>query len=164
MPVRRRWAALGMSAKVLTVVVGLVVGFLVLGGLLEACGGGSPEPGGQAPSSSAVESSPTVEGSPSAAEPEREDPNRPVVTFTETVTASEPVESATSASGEPESSSSAEGVYYRTVMPRARLVRRLCTGVSRGTGMGWIGTGTGSRASPTPGDSRGRLLLQPHLW
>ncbi|MFG2312880.1 excalibur calcium-binding domain-containing protein [Streptomyces sp. NPDC048566] len=101
-----------MSAKVLTVVVGLVVGFLVLGGLLEACGGGSPEPGGQAPSSSAVESSPTVEGSPSAAEPEREDPNRPVVTFTETVTASEPVESATSASGEPESSSSAEGVYY----------------------------------------------------
>ncbi|MCT9010003.1 excalibur calcium-binding domain-containing protein [Streptomyces rhizosphaerihabitans] len=96
---------MGLWAKVAIAVVGLVIGFAVLGGLLEACDAGGEGPQQLPTSSSSAESSSSTTDVPASPTPKKEEPERPAVTVTETATASEePVEPTTSA---PE-----EGAYY----------------------------------------------------
>ncbi|MGW6258632.1 excalibur calcium-binding domain-containing protein [Streptomyces sp. NPDC055085] len=74
-------------AKIVTVVVGLVIGFIALGGVLDACGAGDEEPR-QPPTSSTTEpASPTTQD-PASPTPTQE-PEQPAVTVTQTATVSE---------------------------------------------------------------------------
>ncbi|MEV6409824.1 excalibur calcium-binding domain-containing protein [Streptomyces bobili] len=57
---RRWWARRGLFGRVVAIALGLLVAFIVLGGLLEACGVSEDEPQEPAPTSSAGTSTPSV--------------------------------------------------------------------------------------------------------
>ncbi|MDQ1033626.1 cytoskeletal protein RodZ [Streptomyces sp. V3I8] len=66
---RRRWAAMGLFGRIVTAVIAAVVGllvlFLALGGILSACGAGEDEPQMPVPSSTpAVSSEPATSDGP----------------------------------------------------------------------------------------------------
>ncbi|MFE9776423.1 excalibur calcium-binding domain-containing protein [Streptomyces sp. NPDC005931] len=108
-PIRRRWARMGLLARVVAVVLGLLVAFIVLGGVLEACGSAEDRPQSPATTSDAEStppSSPDVREQPTA---DTELPAAPTVTETETVTEEETTGDETR---EPAPSTSAADVYY----------------------------------------------------
>lgn len=105
-PARRRWASMGVLAKVLTVAVALVIGFVALGGVLEACGAGSKQGPLQTPTgSSSPATSPTSRAPVSPTPKTKDEPSRPAVTVTQTTTASEEPAG-------PTTSSPQSGAYY----------------------------------------------------
>ncbi|MFJ1673210.1 excalibur calcium-binding domain-containing protein [Streptomyces bottropensis] len=91
---RRKWAAMGWPGRIVSVVIGLLVIFIVLGAVLASCGAEEKEtPRSPSPSSPSPTTSKETPGSPSPSSPSPTTsppgvpPSRPAVTETATVTA-----------------------------------------------------------------------------
>jgi cytoskeletal protein RodZ len=98
---------MGMLARIVVIALGLLIAFIALGGVLEACGAAEDEPEDPPVTSTSVDTSPPaspdVTGLPTA---DTEVPTVPTATVTETETATE------EATSDPPASSPAEDVYY----------------------------------------------------
>ena len=105
--VRRRWARMGLLARIVVIALGLLIAFIALGGVLEACGATKDEPEEPPVTSNSVDTSPPASpdatGLPTA---DTEVPTVPTATDTETETATE------EATSDPPASSPAADVYY----------------------------------------------------
>lgn len=106
-PVRRRWARMGLLARIVVIALGLLIAFIALGGVLEACGATKDEPQDSPATSNSVDTSPPaspdVTGQPTA---DTDVPPVPTTTDTETETGTE------EATSEPPASSPTADVYY----------------------------------------------------
>ena len=56
--VRRRWARMGLLARIVVIALGLLIAFIALGGVLEACGATKDEPEEPPVTSNSVDTSP----------------------------------------------------------------------------------------------------------
>lgn len=104
-PIRRQWARMGLLVRIVVIALGLLMAFIVLGGVLEACGATEDEPDDSPVPSNSVDTSlpasPDVTGLPTA---DTEAPAEPTITDTEPGTEEETTE--------PPASASSSDVYY----------------------------------------------------
>lgn len=119
---RRKWAALGLLGRILTVALGLFVGLLLLGGILSAVAPSDGEPDAPAPSETpAVDTSaplpthpvknPTVTATETVTVVPSTPP-QPPPTKTVTKTAEAPEPTRTAEAPEPKTTAPAPDVYY----------------------------------------------------
>ncbi|MEU8653714.1 excalibur calcium-binding domain-containing protein [Streptomyces sp. NPDC048737] len=113
---RRRWARTGLFGRAATVVLGLLAAFIVLGGVLGACGAGNDEPTKPAPASSTETSTPSASDVPERPGPATEPPPpTATVTQSETVTEQAPPPTATvteEVTTQPPANTAGADVYY----------------------------------------------------
>lgn len=101
---------MGLPARIVSVVVGLLILFITLGAVVSACGA-SREPG-EGPQPPPTSSATSDTSSPSPDLPRPSVPPRPSPTITETVT-EEVTETATKEAPDASSPASEAGVYYK---------------------------------------------------
>ncbi|MFH9707588.1 excalibur calcium-binding domain-containing protein [Streptomyces luteogriseus] len=105
--VRRRWARMGLLARIAAVSIGVLIAFVALGAGLEACSPSDDGPRQPLPATTAPGASTPPTGSPETPPAsDSEVPEPPAETVRETVT------EAQSTTAEPETSSPAPDVYY----------------------------------------------------
>ncbi|MFF7053432.1 excalibur calcium-binding domain-containing protein [Streptomyces griseorubiginosus] len=115
---RRKWAALGLLGRILTVALGLFAGFLLLGGILSAVAPSDGEPDAPAPSSTPAVRTPVtlstdpVETPTATATRTLTVAPSPPPTKTVTKTAEVPEPTRTAEAPEPKTTAPAPDVYY----------------------------------------------------